>query len=376
MRVLFTCAAADGHFLPLLPLARAFRDRGADVAFATAGSFGRVTEAGFAHLPAGIDQRELDSRYASHRAEIFTLPIPDRREQAFSRRFALLDSPARVDDLRAQVSAWMPDVLVHESAELAAPLVAALHGLPSVHQSFGRAIPRVAIDRAAAIVAPLWELAGLAPDPDAGMFRGTYVDIAPPSLASEPPPAGTRVIPLRPIERSAPVPTPRPLVYVTLGTVFTNVASYRLLLAALAGLDADVLVTTGLQNDPAELGPLPANTTAERYVPQADVLPRAALVVTHGGSGSMIGALAHGVPMVVVPQQADQFDNATAATTAGAARTLLPDAMTEEAVRDAARAVLEDPRYRDAAEAIAAEIAAMPSPEEVAGRLEAELTRG
>jgi UDP:flavonoid glycosyltransferase YjiC (YdhE family) len=376
VRVLFTCVAADGHFIPLLPLARAFRDRRDDVAFATGPSYApRIESEGLTALAAGIDQDERHARSIRARAEIEALPIPERRLHAFTQLFAVIDSPARLDDLHARAAEWRPDVIVHESAELAGAVVAASLGLPSVHHSFGRMIPRAVIDRAAPAAAAMWEQAGVTPEPDAGMFRGTYIDIAPPSLRSEVPPAGTPVIPLRPAEGSTVAKLGRPLIYVTLGTIFRGPAIYRLLLSALAGIDADVLLTTGRQNDPAELAPLPANATAERYVPQADVLPRASLVVTHGGSGSMLGALAHGLPLFVVPRLADQFDNAAAATRAGAARVLMPDELTEDAARDAVTSLLGDDSYRDAARTIADEIAAMPSPAEVAQRIE-ELTGG
>ena len=215
----------------------------------------------------------------------------------------------------------------------------------------------------------MWEGAGVEPEPFAGMFRGPYVDICPPGLASERPPAGTAVRPLRPVDASPLESTARALIYVTLGTVVTDLAVYRIVLSALAESDADVLVTTGRQNDPQALHPVPDNAVVEHYVPQAEVLPRCALVVTHGGSGSMLGALAHGLPMLVVPRQADQFGNAEALVSAGAAEVLLPDELTADGVRRHVDALLSEPGYREAARGLAAEIDAMPSAGEVAEQL-------
>jgi UDP:flavonoid glycosyltransferase YjiC (YdhE family) len=88
MRILFACIAADGHFLPLVPLARAFAARGDDVVFATSSFYaGRVESAGFASLPAGLHVEELDRRFAPYRAKLQELPFDDRRELAFSWRF-------------------------------------------------------------------------------------------------------------------------------------------------------------------------------------------------------------------------------------------------------------------------------------------------
>jgi MGT family glycosyltransferase len=132
-----------------------------------------------------------------------------------------------------------------------------------------------------------------------------------------------------------------------------------------------VLLTTGWQNDPGELSAIPANATVERFVPQNEILPRSALIVTHAGSGSMLGALAHGIPLLAVPHAADQFENAAAVAAAGAGRVVMPDDLTENAIREAAVALLDDPSYRAAARGVAAEIDSMPSAAEVADSLSA-----
>ncbi|WP_342239788.1 glycosyltransferase [Inquilinus sp. OTU3971] len=84
----------------------------------------------------------------------------------------------------------------------------------------------------------------------------------------------------------------------------------------------------------------------------------------------MIGALAHGVPMVLLPIGADQPANAERCAALGVARVLDPVGCSPEAVREATRAVLADPAYRSAAERMAQEIAAMPDPAEAVPLLE------
>lgn len=372
MRVLFSSVAGYGHLLPLVPLAQAFRERGDAVAIATSPSYAtQVAAAGLQLLPAGLDEDEVNARFAPIRAESLTLPIPERRPFVFSHRFGILEAPARIDELREQVQAFRPDVIVHESSELAAPVIATQLGVPSIQHSFGRMVSWNAIEAAAVAVEPMWARAGVPLEPYAGMFRGGFVDLCPPSLDPEQPPGGTTVFPRRPVDATVMDHAgERPLIYVTLGTVVTNTRTLDILLAALAELDADVLLTTGWQNDPAELSAIPANATVERFIPQDDVLARCSLIVTHAGSGSMLGALAHGVPMLAVPHAADQFENAAATAAAGAARVVMPDELSESAVRDAARALLDDPSYRDAARTIAAEIAAMPDAAQVAQQIE------
>jgi UDP:flavonoid glycosyltransferase YjiC (YdhE family) len=372
VRVLFSCVAGLGHFAPLVPLAQAFRDRGDAVAFAASGSLAsRAEAAGLRLLRAGLDEQEVNARFAPAKAESQTLPIPDRRRFVFTQRFALIEAPARVDELRAHAQDFRPDVIVHDASELASAVVAAQLGLPSVHHSFGRMIPWSTIELAAQTVAPMWERAGVELEPFAGMFRGPFVDICPPSLGSDQPPDGTIVLPRRPVDALvADHAGERPLIYVTLGTIVTNTRTLDILLAGLANLDADVLLTTGWQNDPAELHAIPPNATVERFIPQDEILPRCSLIVTHAGSGSTLGALAHGLPMLAVPHAADQFENAAALAAAGVARVVMPDELSETSIREAARALLEDDAFRDAARAVAAEIAAMPDATQVAQQIE------
>jgi MGT family glycosyltransferase len=147
------------------------------------------------------------------------------------------------------------------------------------------------------------------------------------------------------------------------------VEAFRVLLTGLAELDCDVLATVGRDLDPASLGPIPANARVEQFVPQAEILPSCRAVVCHGGSGSTLGALSHGLPLLLVPRGADQFDNAAACAAAGVARVLLPPEVTPERVAGDAAAVLGDPALAARAREIAAEIAAMPDPSAVAARL-------
>ena len=128
--------------------------------------------------------------------------------------------------------------------------------------------------------------------------------------------------------------------YLTLGTMFGNTEVFRTALAGLAGEDVEVVVTVGADNDPAALEPVPANARVERYIPQAELLPRCSAVVHHGGSGTMYGSLAHGVPQVVLPQGADNFVNGWLLARCGAGVTIGPEELSSDAVRDGVRLVL------------------------------------
>ena len=371
MRLLFCTTPLDGHFRPLLPLARVLRARGHAVAFATAASWHANVEAeGFEAVAAGTDHATaMASRLDREREAVGRLPPLDRRHYVFSYLFADGHAPAKLPELVEQARAWRADAVVYEAADLAAPIAAEALGLPSVHHAFGTMAPLSTIERAGEAVAPLYRQLRLEPDRYGGAFRGLYVDVVPPALEGDRP-LGTSVK-LRPQLEAADPPAwldglARPLVYATMGTVFNTPESFRPLLDALAAADVGALVTVGRDVDPEALGVIPANVRVERFVPQAQVLPAAAVAISHGGSGTILGALAAGVPLVLVPQGANQFENAARCERIGVAA-VVPAG---ERIAPALAAVLSDAAYAKAAARVGAEIEAMPGPDEVAAAVE------
>jgi MGT family glycosyltransferase len=138
----------------------------------------------------------------------------------------------------------------------------------------------------------------------------------------------------------------------------------------LRGEPLNLVVTVGRDGDPEPFGPQPPHVRIERYVPQSLLFPRCALVVSHGGSGTVLGALAAGLPLVLTPLAADQPENAERCAAAGAARVIEPADISPSSVRQAVRAVLADPAYTRAAQRVQAELAALPPLERVVGLLE------
>jgi UDP:flavonoid glycosyltransferase YjiC (YdhE family) len=117
---------------------------------------------------------------------------------------------------------------------------------------------------------------------------------------------------------------------------------------------------------------VPPNVTVAQYVPQAEILVGCEAVVAHAGSGSVLAALAHGRPLVLLPRGADQFENAAVCADIGVAETILPADVTADRVRSALERVLTDAAYTERARSLAAEIAAMPSAASVADELAAQ----
>ena len=382
MRVLVSTTAAHGHVLPVVPLARALLDAGHRVLWATGGTAaGLVAAAGIDSAEAGIADVELAPQRAELWASLAEVPRDQWAGRVFPGLFGGILAPRAVADLLPLGREWAPDLIVHEQGELAAPLVGALLGVPSVAHAFGSAVPAGHVAAAAERLAPLWAEHGLQVPAYAGCFASPYLDIYPPSMQGD----GAAHIAdrqlLRPVSYTGPepdrlpelveLPDDRPLVYLTLGTVFRDQALVRELLGSLSGLDVRILVTVGPGGDPDALGRQPGNVAVERYVSQTAVLPHCDAVVSHAGSGTVLGALSLGLPLVCVPQAADQFRNSAAIAKAGAGVVLRPGEATPAAVASAVQAVLGANGYRHAAAAVAAEIAAMPAPTDVVPRLEA-----
>jgi hypothetical protein len=150
------------------------------------------------------------------------------------------------------------------------------------------------------------------------------------------------------------------MVYATLGTVFTDVALMRDVVQAVTDVPVNIVLTTGPTVDPGAPGPLPTNVVATTFVPQAALLPRCAAVISHAGSGTVLGGLAAHLPHVCLPSGADQFINADRLATAGAAVNLAPTDRSPARIRDALLTVLGDPSFGAAARALQRDVDAMP----------------
>ena len=360
----------------MLALAQALRRAGHEVAFATAGDFcPRVEKAGFPAFPAGMSLAQQMEEAAGRYPEQAALAAMERFEQFVPRMLAGVAAPARATDLVPLVREWAPDVLVHDETELAGPVAAAAAGIPWVDQSVGILRPLSMLQLAGEVQAPLARQHGVEPMRFAGMFQWLYLDVAPPTLQS---PEIARVATAHPVQNATVDPgtegealppwveglPERPVVYVSLGTVF-NARARGVFGAVLDGLRDEpvtLVLTIGFENDPAAFGPQPANVHIERFIPQSLLLPHCDVAVNQGGT-AILPILAEGLPLLVLPQGANQFHNAAACEAAGVGRRLLPGEVTPEAVRRDVLALLHDPSYRERAAQVRHELATMPGPD-------------
>jgi UDP:flavonoid glycosyltransferase YjiC (YdhE family) len=350
MRIVFASLPAYGHLYPMPPLALSCVERGHEVTVAAGEPFlSGLPVPAVPGIAADVSLHDVEQE--TFRDHPGLEPGLEWVAYLFGETTVRHTAPV----LRDLFALARPDLVVHEVMNVGAAVAAAAAGV-----------------RAMAFGLGLWNplLSSLYAVADAAM--GPYVDPVPPSL-QEPGPLPAARVPIRSAAWGPPVPLPpwlgaRRTVYVTLGTVsFGAVAVLRRAALATAAHDVDVLVAVGPEGDPALLGELPPNVHVERFVSQAAVLREVDAVVHHGGAGTVLGALAAGLPQLILPQGADHPVNAAAITRTGAGLALTDDEQTPGAIEAAVGDLLTTDR--PAVRRLAAEIAAMPSPAEVAAQL-------
>jgi UDP:flavonoid glycosyltransferase YjiC (YdhE family) len=366
----------------MVPLARAFVDRGDDVIWATGDEVcGRLERAGIATSVAGLDDGVAMASFYERYPEVADVPPPEKSDFMFPRLFGVVRAERMLTDLLPIAESFAPDLVVCDTAEFAGPIAAAVVSAPNITHSFGATLPPPRVAATGEAVAPLWASQGLDARPYGGMYDNLYLDIYPASMQPADRPHLPAIQPLRPGDFATGEPEPLPdwvtaasadpLVYVTLGTVFSNEAVLASVVEGLRDLAVRAVVTVGPRGEPEALGAQPANVHVARYIPQTQLLEHCSLVVSHAGSGTFLAALAAALPQVCIPQAADQFFNAAACEKAGAGIAFAAGAPSADAVRDAVTTLLADPAAREAAGRVSREIATMPSPAEVADKLHA-----
>jgi UDP:flavonoid glycosyltransferase YjiC (YdhE family) len=371
VRALFSFAGGTGHAQPMVPIADAVRAAGHDVAFCGDPRY----------LP------DLESQ------GFRTFPATDRREVAPPQRLPLLEPSQQNEDRAVRdyyvgtvpreraahylllYTRWRPDVVVRDEMDFGAAVLTERLGIPhavvQVLAAGSLVRPEVVADPWRALRAEH----GLPADPDLDSLQQDLVlSPFPPSFRDPAFPLPADAHPFRPpalqgASRTALPPwwtrlADRRVVYVTLGTVFALESGdlFARLLAGLGDLPIEVVATVGPDIDPAELGRQPDHVHVHRWLPQSRLMPHVDLVVSHGGSGTILAALANGLPELVVAMGADQLRNAERIDALHLGRALHPVTTTPAQVRDATEELLADRTVRRAAQRVQQEIAGLPPP--------------
>ena len=362
-RVLFSAAGGHGHLQPLLPLAAEAAGAGHEVLVTGAASLGEhVTARGLAFLASGPDLQPIH-------APLVVRDL-DAERQAVADHFVARLGRVRVTAVRDLCRSWRPDVVVRDEVDFGAAVAAEAAGLPHVAIiviGAGSFIIPARID------GPLRTLSS-----ELGLRNGTGPALLHRHLTLTPFPASFRdpsdPLPGRVLAYTVP-PTPRThpctstagaTVFVTLGTIFNTESGGLLRTAALGAANCaavgEVIVATGEHLDPASLGPLPLHVAVHRFVDQDAALARCDAVVSHAGSGTVLGALKYGLPTVNLPLGADQQLNAHRLQDLGLGLSLKADATDAEQVSSALTNVLASVETARRLQAVRDEILASAGP--------------
>lgn len=376
MKVLVCSTPLLGHFNPMLPLSWALRAEGHEVLVATDEGFAsRVLERG---LPvASLSPVELREVMARDRAGRLVPHTPEadrvwRSGHGWGRLGA-----RHLEETLAWMHRWRPDLVVTDPVEFAGPLAAARLGIPWIEHGWGiRPSPEFAL-AAEEELEPEIDQFGLG-----GLPQPTRIlDTCSPSLQRP----GTPGDPMRHIPVTGPADLPgwldeprrRPLVCLTFGSLLPTMAPDRLralttrLMHTLPRLGVEVVV--GI--DPASadgLRPVPPGVLSVGWQPLDHVMPRCAVLLHYGASGTTMAAMAAGVPQVVLTIPiADAPDNAQRIEAAGLGIVLPGVGLDADRVVAACRVLLTEPSWKARAAEVAAEQIDRPTPGEVAAELTA-----
>lgn len=333
-RVLFCVIPEKGHLNPYIGPAQALQELGIEVVFHAAADISAQLRA------AGLD-RFVGPRGAAatdeNRGATFAACV---RDAAWLRRWIgglLVDGVAdAVEPLRAVLRAVRPDVVALDPMLYAAAIACELQGIPwaalsnslnplltdDIDSELLRTVRALAPARQA-----LFARFGLSPRFSGCDLLSPRLTVAFATEALAGPRAGVALVgPSLPRARRGDEPPfddaqldpTKPLVYMSLGSqIYHQPLLFRRVMAAVTDRPVQLLLSASELVDSPELGPLPANVIAARYVPQLRILERAAAFVTHGGANSVMEAIARAVPLLVTPICNDQFHQARFIAAAG-----------------------------------------------------------
>jgi len=377
--MLVACSlGGSGHLNPLLPFLAAAQRRGHETLIVGPPALKEMVGGTGFRFRAGGEPAESDVAPIRER-----LPVLSGMEASVlgnRELFGRLATTAMLPYMEQICAEWRPGFILREPCEYASAVVASARAIPTAQVAISLAQAEAG---SIAVAAPALEehRAGLVEE----LYASPYLTRFPALLDPSPFPITMRFRePAAGVAESLPdwwSGSRAPLVYMTFGTVLGHMSIaadvYRAALRAVAGIDARVLLTVGRQFDRSELGSIPRNVHLEAWVEQARVFDAADLVVCHCGSGTVFGALAAGLPIVVVPVFADQFENGRRIAQRGAGVTIEVDQGAPDGRRrvvadadasritDAINHVMCTSSYRECAQGVAAEMAATSTVDEV-----------
>ncbi len=364
----------------MVPVAWACRAGGHEVLVA---SQPELTDAiALTGLPAAPVGRDVDAE-AIFRDIVLAPPSAQRPQGGGGPRVLNLLvqlAEAMTDDLIELAAGWRADLVVFEPTAFAGPLAAAALRIPAVRHLYGTDLMSVVGRFLPGALGPLAEKRGLdAVDP----FGVASVDPCPDGLQV---PVASRRLPVRYMAHNGPGLLPpelparsgRPRVCVTWGTTMSRLDPQLFLAGdvarAISDLEVDVViaVTSGQR---ALLGELPPAVTVVESAPLHLLLPECDAVVAHGGAGTLLTALANGLPQLLIPRLPDHVRHAGRLAETGAAAVLAAPVNEPSMIRAQLTELLATPAYRAAARRLRREMEGQPPPAQLVPEFECLATR-
>ncbi|MGF9958914.1 macrolide family glycosyltransferase [Bacillus mycoides] len=140
------------------------------------------------------------------------------------------------------------------------------------------------------------------------------------------------------------------LIYISLGTVFNEAIDfYKLCMKSFENSKHTIVMSIGNKTEISDLGNIPKNFIVKNYVPQTELLKYTKLFITHGGMNSTHEGIYNGVPLVVIPQSADQPVIAKQVESLGAGVKLQMQGLTADQLSESVEIVLNNPSCKEAA---------------------------
>jgi UDP:flavonoid glycosyltransferase YjiC (YdhE family) len=376
MKVLVCSTNILSHVLPTVPLAWALRAAGHEVVYAAAHDALEVRSAGFpvVDIVPDSDVQAMISKLVRERPDLLELMMKGFSDLKAAAPGFAYHSSQLADATVAAAQQLAPDLIVYSQLDGAALIAAGKLGVPAVERRFGFHSTAGVAELLREYMAD--DFARYGTDLPERMIS---LDVTPPSLVREVSDApedaaglwpmrcvpydGGAVLPPWLIERPA-----RPRIAVSFGTNAHQTHGFSVAARtaeAAAGVDAEFVFTL-TQAEVAELGAVPANVRVSAWLPLHALLRTCSAVVHHGGAATTLTALHAGLPQLIVPFGGrDQQANASVVGDRGAALTASP----EEIGTAVIERLLGDQALAQAAGEVRSEIAAMPSPAVIAGRL-------
>ncbi len=380
MKVLFSTWAWPSHYFPMVPLAQACRAAGHEVRIASQPALAAAIRS--SGLPAVTVGRDVDvaALFRENVAPLIRSGAAGQRPRRTSQAIGIFVQVAEImaDDLVEFTVRWRPDIVVFDPITFAAPVAAAVAGVPAVRHLFG---PDFTSGAARPGAAP--EMPGLAALlarfglPDLPLRGALTVDPCPPSMQA-PAAIARQLMSYVPYNGPGTMPRwpagPARRICLTWGTSTVALTGDETFLppevitaAQRCGAEVVVAVTASQRG---LLGAVPPGVRVTESVPLHLLLPVCAAVVHQGGAGTTLTAAGLGLPQLILPQLPDQRFNAQQAAATGAARCLPRAEVTLASASGHIAALLADPGQAAAALRLQQEIKAQPQPAEVVGALE------